>query len=435
MTGSTRMHDSKQSNSPFRIFKSPKYCLYFGGQLISQAGTWMQMLAVSWLAYKITHSAFSLALVGTASQLPALIVMPFAGVVADRFNRHRVVLFTQIVAMIQAAILAYLTLTNQIAIEHLILLGIWAGIVAGFDMPARNAFVIGLVDKKEDLAPAIAMNATLFNITRLVGPALAGFIVSTQGEGHCFLINAISYIAVITALLFIKGHFEPPKTNRAGVIKELKEGMVYAWNTSPVRALIILLAVFGLGGMAYAILMPVFVKQIGGNANTLGYLMAASAVGSLVGTLMLARRKQVAGLGKWITRASFGFSVGLVGLSFVHSFWPAICMLMFMGFCFMIQLASANTILQTLVDDDKRGRVMSLFSMAFMGTAPIGSLVCGAISNQIGFNMTILGCGIYCLLIALIWTLLLPKLQSEARPLYLQKGLLFAEEEASMLRS
>jgi len=391
------------------------------------------MVASSWLAYKLTGSAFLLATVGMSSQLPSLITMPLAGVLVDRFNRHQIVLVTQIVAMMQAAVLATLALTHQIHLWHLLVLGVWSGIVNGFDMPSRSAFVFGLVENKSDLPAAIAMNSTLMNITRLIGPALAGFIVASFGEGMCFLVNAVSYLAVIVALLFIRGQFAPPRVRTTSIKQELFDGLHYVWQLMPLRALILMLAIFGLGGMAYVLLLPVFVKEIGGDAHTLGYLMSASAVGSLLAALMLAQRKQVPGLGRWITRASFGFAVGIILFSRVHNFWPAVLILAFLGFNMMIQLAATNTILQALIHDDKRGRVMSLFAMAFLGTAPIGSLICGALSNHFGFNSTILGCGIYCLIVATIWAFYMPRLRLAVRPLYIEKGLLIAEQEVPKL--
>ncbi|MBX9688332.1 MAG: MFS transporter [Candidatus Obscuribacterales bacterium] len=428
MTTTFRAGPTKEMPGALRVFSNPRYCLYFAGQLISQSGTWMQMLASSWLAYKLTGNAFLLAAVGLSSQLPSLLTMPIAGVLVDRFDRHRVVLITQIFAMLQAAVLAALVLTNQLQIWHLIALGVWSGVISGFDMPSRSAFVVGLVENRADLPAAIAMNSTLMNATRMIGPALAGFVVSTMGEGFCFLLNALSYIAVILAMLAIRGDFSPSKQGSGSIKAELMDGLQYVWNTVPLRALISLLAFFGLGGMAYALLLPVFVKQIGGDANTLGYLMSASAVGSLLGALLLARRRGVVGLGKWISWSSFGFAAGLIVFSLIASFWAAALVLAFMGFNMMVQLAAANTILQSLVHDDKRGRVMSLFSMAFMGTAPIGSLICGALSNRYGFNITILGCGIYCLLISIIWAIYLPRLRLTIRPLYAERGLMGADE-------
>lgn len=420
-------------SSPFRIFSNRKYCLYFGGQLISQIGTWMQQVALGWFTYTLTGSAFLLAVVGASSQIPALIVMPFAGVFADRYDRHKMVIATQTLAMIQAGILAYVTLTHQAQVWHLVALGMFAGLITSFDMPTRTAFVYDLVERQEDLPSTIAMNSTLFNITRLIGPALAGFVVAALGTGMCFLINAISYIAVIVALFFIGGNFKPKREQTGNVISQLKDGFGYVFRTTPVRALILYLAIFGMGGMSYALLLPVFVKNIGGNANTLGYLMSASAVGSLVGSFMLSARTSVIGLGRWIVISSFAFSLALIVFSFASNFWLAALVLAVIGLCMMIQMASINTILQTIIEDDKRGRVMSLFTMAFLGTAPIGSLLAGAIANHFGLQVTLFGCGIYCLIVAALFTSQLPRIRAETRPIYIQKGLLEAENETNLL--
>jgi MFS family permease len=419
----------------FRIFGNRKYALYFSGQLISQVGTWMQIVALSWFTYKLTNSPFLLAVVGASSQLPSLLVMPVAGVFVDRWNRHKLVVTTQILSMVQAGLLAYVTLTNQVQVWHLIALGLFAGVINAFDMPTRSAFVFDLVDRKEDLPNAIAMNSSLMNVTRMIGPALAGFVVAAVGAGYCFLLNALSYIAVIIALWFIKGDFNPKGVSQSGVFKDLFQGFEYLKRTGPVRALILMLGVFGMGGMAYSLLLPVFVQSIGGNANTLGYLMAASAGGALCGTVLLARRSSILGLGKWVRASSFAFAAALLAFSFVHSFWPAVLTLMAIGFCMLIQMASVSTILQSIVDDDKRGRVMSFYSMAFLGSAPIGSLIGGALANHIGFHWTIFACGIYCLIVAASFHSQLPRLRSEGRPIYIQRGILVAEEEAKILRT
>jgi len=398
---------NKENLGPFRIFTNSRYTLYFSGQLVSFCGTWMQQVALAWYTYEITKSPFWLAVVGVSAQLPSLIVMPVAGVLADRMNRHKIIITTQILAMIQAAVLAYLTLTNQVAVPHLILLGVVAGIINSFDMPARSAFVISLVDK-EELAGAVAMNSSLLNVTRLIGPAIAGFIVAAWGAGICFLANAISYVAVIGALLLIRGDFRPkPKENR-GVVHELKEGLAYTWNSDSLRPILLLVSIFGLGASAYMLLLPVFVKQIGGNANTLGYLMSASAAGSLAGTLTLAARKTVHGLGRWVMVSSFIFAFLLVGFSFITSFWPAMIVITFIGATMMLMMAACSTILQSTVDEDKRGRVMSLFAMSFMGTAPLGGMISGAVADHFGFHATVMGCGVYCLLTALFFASRIP---------------------------
>ncbi len=417
----------------FSVFASRKYSLYFGGQLVSLIGTWMQQVALSWLVFSLTKSPFWLAVVGVASQLPALVIMPFAGVVADRFNRHKIIIVTQFLMMVQAAVLAFLALTHQVQIWQLICLGLVAGILNAFDMPTRSAFVVGLVENKADLPQAIAMNSTLMNVTRLIGPAIAGFIVASVGEGFCFLLNSLSYIAVIGALLLIKGNFDPSKEARGSVFSEFKDGLAYTWKTVPVRALILLVAALGLGGMAFALLLPVFVKQIGGNANTLGYLMSASATGSLIGTLMLAKRAQIVGLGNWIVVSAYLFSASLIALSFAHNFIFAAVALFFVGASVMVQMSASATILQSIIEESKRGRVMSFFAMAFMGTAPLGSLVAGLIADRFGFNFTVLCCGIYCLVVSVVFSTQIGRLRQLTKPIYIQKGLLVAEEELDIL--
>ena len=434
--------EGKSSNGIFAIFKNRNYALYFGGQFISLVGTWMQMVALSWFTYSLTNSPLLLAVVGASSQLPSLVVMPFAGVFADRLDRKKVIIIVQFLAMIEASMLAFLTLTDQVQVWHLIALGVFAGVISAFDMPTRSAFVFDLVDNKEDLPAAIAMNSTLMNVTRLIGPALAGFIVAALGTGICFVINAVSYIPVIGALFLIQTRAKdkplsqesPAKTaEKKSIIAELKVGLDYVGKTRSVRQLIVHLGIFGVGGMAYAMLLPVFVHKIHGDSNTLGYLMSGSAIGSLCATILLASRKTVVGLTRWITVSSFAFSFLLIAFSFVDAFWPAMFVLAAIGACMMLQMASINTILQTIVEEDKRGRVMSLFTMAFMGAAPIGSLGAGALANKIGLSNTLLLCGIYCLIVSVIFLRALPRWRKETRPIYIEKGLLIAEEEAEIL--
>lgn len=427
---------NKDKLGPLAIFTNTNYSLYFGGQLVSLVGTWMQQVALSWYTYELTKSPFLLAVVGVSSQLPSLLVMPVAGVFADRVNRHKIIITTQILSMIQASILTYLTLTHQVQVSHLVLLGIFAGLINSFDMPARSAFAINLVSK-EELTSAVAMNSSLMNITRLIGPALAGFIVGAWGAGICFLLNAASYFAVIVALLLIRGDFHPAPKEKRGVVDELKDGLKYAWRTSPIRAILLLVCTIGLGASGYMLLMPMFVKQIGGDANTLGYLMSASAAGSLAGTLTLASRKTVVGLGRWVVVSAVLFSLGLVGFSFIHSFWPAIFAVTFIGATMMLMMAACSTILQSIVEEDKRGRVMALFAMSFMGAAPFGGMLSGAIADHFGFHLTVMGCGIYCLFIALVFAYLVPRLRKEGRAVYIQFGLLKpdATEAASASRT
>lgn len=428
------VHAGVERNSGmFAIFRNRSYALYFGGQFVSLVGTWMQQVALAWFTYTLTNSPLMLAVVGASSQLPSLLVMPFAGVFADRLDRKKVIITTAVLSMIEASILAFLTLSHQIQVWHLIGLGLFAGVINAFDMPTRSAYVYDLVERPEDLPSAIAMNSTLMNITRLIGPALAGFVVAMLGTGMCFLINALSYIGVLWALLAIKSETKAKTSVAKSVMKELQEGFNYVRNSAPVRALIMHLGIFGIGGMAYAMLLPVYVKHIGGDSNTLGYLMSASAIGSLCGTLFLASRKSVLGLGRWIVASSFGYSLFLMVFAFTTSFWAALLVLPMIGACMMLQMASINTILQTIVDEDKRGRTMSLFTMAFMGAAPIGSLAAGAIADRIGLPYTLLGCGIYCFIVSCIFAAQMPRLREATRPIYIEKGILVAEEEAEVL--
>jgi MFS family permease len=422
------------NTNPFRVFGNREYSLYFGGQLVSQVGTWMQQIALSWLTYKLTSSPLLLAVVGASSQLPSLLIMPFAGVLADRFNRHRIVVLTQVFAMCQAGMLAYLTLTHQIQIWYLIALGLMMGVVNAFDMPSRSAFVYGMIKRKEDLPAAIAMNASLMNLSRLLGPALAGFVVASLGEGMCFLLNATSYLAVIAALMFIHGDFEPKRqSTNNGVVRELIDGFQYALKTTPISATILLLALFGFGGMAYAMLLPVFVKEIGGDATTLGYLSSASALGSIVGTVILATRKSVLGMGRWIITSSFIYALALFAFGFSHNIWMALPILAVLGGAMMLQMGCCNTIVQSVVDEDKRGRVMSFFTMAFLGTIPLGSLVAGALAGHFGFHAMIFCCAGYCLIVTIILVTQMPRLRREGKPVYIERGLLEAEEETEFI--
>lgn len=408
-----------------RSLRHKNYRLFFGGQGISLIGTWMQQIALGWLVYRLTNSAFLLGLVGFAAQIPSFVIAFFAGVLADRFNKHRIIILTQTLAMIQAFILAGLTLSNSIKIWHVILLSAFLGIVNGFDMPTRQSFVVDLVDDKNDLPNAIALNSSMFNTARLVGPTVAGILISVLGEGLCFLLNAISYIAVIIALFMM--HISPTVTIKKdeNVLKGLKEGLIYVYNFKPIKVLLLFLALVSLTGSPYTVLMPVFAKDIlHGNANTLGLLFGAVGVGALSGAIYLASRKTVIGLAKWIAIASIIFTLGLILFSFSKSILFSLFLMLFTGFGMIVQMASTNTLLQTLVDDDKRGRVMSLYVIAFIGTAPIGSLAAGTIANTFGAPFAILSGGIICLIGTIAFVIYLPTLRGYIRPIYIKLGIL-----------
>ena len=408
-----------------RALRYKNYRLFFSGQSLSLIGTWMQQVALGWLVYRLTDSAFLLGLVGFSSQVPTFILASFAGVLADRYNKHKIIIATQTLAMLQASILAFLTLTSSIQIWQILLLSLFSGLINAFDMPTRQSFVIDMVEDRNDLPNAIALNSLTFNAARLIGPTVAGFLISTIGEGLCFLINAISYLAVIAALLLM--HISPHLNNQSKekVLEGLKEGIKYAYNFKPIRALLLLIGLVSLTGMPYTVLMPVFARDIlHGNSHTLGFLFGAVGCGALIGAIYLASRNSVLGLGKWIAMATSIFSLGLLFFSFSRNIYLSIVLMLFTGFGMMMQMASTNTLLQTLVDDDKRGRIMSLYVMAFMGTAPFGSFMAGTLASTIGAPYTVLSSGIICLIGGLIFYKNLPELRKHIRPIYVKKGIL-----------
>ena len=385
----------------FRALQYRNFRLFFAGQSISLTGTWMQTIAMSWLVYRMTGSALLLGVVGFASQIPTFILSPFAGVLADRYNRHRIIILTQTLSMVQAFILAALTLTGVIAVWHIIALGIFLGCINSLDIPARQSFLIEMVEKKEVLGNAIALNSAIFNAARLIGPTLAGILVAVVGEGICFLINGISFLAVIVSLLLMKVKPRQIITERRHVLHELREGLVYAFGSASIRSILFLLS---MTGISYVVLMPIFAKEIHhGGAHTLGVLMATVGLGALIGTLYLASRKDHLKLERFISVSSIIFAIGLIFFALSRVLWFSLLMLVVTGFGFMVTTASCNTILQTNVDDDKRGRVMSLYTMAFMGMAPLGSLLAGALADKLGAPDAVILGGMICLLSILIF--------------------------------
>jgi MFS family permease len=405
------------------------YRLFFGGQGISLIGTWIQQIAMSWLVYRMTNSAFLLGVVGFSGQIPSFVLAPFAGVLIDRWNRHRILILTQSLATIQAFLLSALDLTGKMAIWHIILLSVFLGLVNAFDMPTRQAFVVEMVENSEDLGNAIALNSLLFNGARLLGPSIGGILISLVGEGMCFLLNGLSFFAVIIALLAmkIKPRFIQAQTSH--VIKGLREGFTYTFGFPPIRALLFLLGLVSLAGMPYTVLMPIFAKNIlQGGPHTLGFLMGASGIGALVGAIYLASRKNVLGLGKLIMIALNIFGIGLIAFGFSRIFLISFIFMVFVGFGMMVQMASSNTIIQTIVEEDKRGRVMSFYTMAFMGTVPFGSLLAGSIASKIGAPGTTIIGGVACILGSILFARRLPYLRKMVRPIYIRKGILLEEK-------
>jgi len=409
----------------FRALGHRNYRLFFGGQGISLIGTWMQQTAMSWLVYHRTNSAFLLGLVGFSGQIPALFLMPLAGVLTDRWNRHQILVITQSLAMVQAFILAFLDLKGALNLPQILFLSFFLGLVNAFDMPTRQAFVVDLVARREDLGNAIALNSFIFNGARLLGPSLGGFLIAFLGEAACFLLNGVSFLAVLAALLAMKIPAAKGNAFSSPLLAQLKEGFTYALGFSPIRSILLFLTLISLVGMGYVTLMPVFAKDIlHGGPDTLGFLMAASGLGALMGAIFLASRKSVRGLGRLIALASFIFGLGILIFSLSPIFLVSLLTLAFAGFGMMVQMASSNTILQTIVDDDKRGRVMSLFTLAFMGMAPLGSLLAGSLAHWIGAPYTLLAAGASCLMASFFFWRKLPLLRAMIRPIYVQKGIL-----------
>lgn len=405
--------------------KYRNYRLFFAGQGISLIGTWMQAVAISWLVYRLTNSALLLGLVGFFSQIPSFILTPFIGAFVDRWNRHKILVVTQIFSMIQAFTLAFLTLTGIINTTSIILLSLSLGIINAFDMPARQAFTIEMVEKKEDLPNAIALNSSLVNVARFIGPAFAGLLVAAVGEGYCFLINGISYIAVIAALLAMKVNKTSKKDYKNNIFKEIKEGFKYSFGFAPIRSILLLLGLVSLVGMPYAVLMPIFAKDIlNGGAQALGFLMAAAGIGALSGGIYLASRKSVLGLGKILTFATALFGFGIIIFAFSKNIYFSLAMMLVSGFGMLLHIAASNTLLQTITEDDKRGRVMSFFTMAFLGMSPIGNLIAGAVADKIGAPYTVIISGGICIIGAALFLIKLPSLQKIIHPIYVKMGII-----------
>ena len=378
-----------------RAFRYRNYRLYFGGQGISQTGSWMQQVAMGWLVFRLTGSAFYLGVVAFFAQVPVIFMSPLAGVLADRWDRMRIMLVAQTLAMVQAFVLAFLMFNRAIVPWHLLPLAFFLGVANALDAPARHSMVVQVVEKKEDLGNAIALNSAMFNGARLVGPPVAGILVGLTGEGICFLINGFSYLAVIFALLAMR--FAPRERKRRGIgfWPELREGFAYTFGTRSIRLVVTLIAWVSLVGMSYVTLMPVFVSRVlRGGPNSLGFLLGAAGCGALLGALALAARRGTQGLEKSLTGGSLLFGLGLMAFSQARHFWQAMPLMLFVGLGMMVQMASANTYIQHVVHDDKRARVMSIYIMAFMGTTPVGSLLAGALASAVGVTWTIAAGGL-----------------------------------------
>ena len=409
----------------FRSLRNRNYRLYFLGQGLSLIGTWMTRIAASWLIYRLTDSAFLLGFVGFIGQIPTLLLAPFAGVYIDRWNRHRVLVVTQAASMLQSAALGILTLTGYIDVYQVMVLQALQGVINAFDTPARQSFVVEMVEDRADLANAIALNSSLVNGSRIIGPAIGGAVIAAVGEGWCFTIDALSYIFVLSSLAAMKVKPFQPATEIIPVREALAAGFRYVSEFAPVRSGLLLVALISTLGMPYQVLMPVMATDVlGGGAHTLGLLMTATGLGALAGTLYLAARPSVLGLGRHIARAAIAFGLALLVFSVSRNLWLSLIVLPLSGAGFMTTLAATNTIVQTIVPEHLRGRVMAFYTMAFLGTAPIGSLIAGLAAERIGATRTIAAGGVACLAGGLWFYSNLPKFRELVRPIYIEKGLL-----------
>ncbi len=413
----------------WRALRHRNFQLFFTGQSISLIGTWMTRIATAWLVYRLTHSAILLGTISFAGQIPTFLLAPFAGVAVDRMDRRIVLIATQVASMLQSLLLAALTLTHRITIRELLVLSAVQGVVNAFDMPGRQSFMVQMVDSRDDLSNAIAINSSMVNFARLLGPSLAGIVIAATGEGWCFLIDGISYIAVVYSLLAMR---VDPSHRKAALLRarepmltQLADGWNYVRNFVPIRTILLLFAIVSLMGWPFTVLMPIFAAQVlHGDAHTLGFLMGATGVGALVSGLSLVFRKSVRGLVRMIPLAAAIFGLGLIAFGLSHLLWLSLLLQLVVGFGMMQGLTSSNTIIQTIVPEDRRGRVMSYYTIAFVGMAPFGSLLAGTLAHLIGAQATVIVSGVACLAGAAWFWLQMPTLRRLLKPIYQQLGIL-----------
>jgi len=413
-----------------RALRHRNYRLFFGGQTVSLIGTWITRVATSWLVYRLTGSELLLGVVAFAGQIPLLLLAPFGGVLGDRWDRRRILVVTQILSALQSFALAALALTNVITVTHLIVLQVIQGIINAFDTPARQAFVVEMVEDPADLPNAIALNSSMFNASRIVGPTIAGILIAAVGEGWCFLLDGVSYVAVILSLVAMHTVAREQPRKQTHMLDQLRAGLTYVTGFEPVSALLLQVTIVSVMGMPYAVLMPVIVARVlHGGPHTLGILMTASGGGALIGTVYLAARHTVLGLGKVIVAATVALSIGLMAFSFSHTLLVSVLVLPLVGAGMMLQSAAANTILQTVVDEKLRGRVMAFYTMAVLGTQPIGSLLAGVLADRIGAQHTIFAGAVVCLAGGAWFAFRRKKLAEHVRPIYIERGILTWDED------
>ncbi|HEY3822718.1 MAG TPA: MFS transporter [Polyangiaceae bacterium] len=407
-----------------RALRHRNYRLYFTGQGISLIGTWLTKVATAWLVYRLTGSAWLLGVLAFASQIPTFLLAPIAGVMVDRWDRRRVLLATQTLAMLESAVLAALTLGGVIRVWEIVALNVLQGLIDAFDMPVRQSLVVHMVDDRDDLPNAIALNSSMVNSARLLGPAVAGGLIAAFGEGWCFLIDAVSYAAVLVCVVLMRLAPRPHVAIRKRVLHDMADGFRYVMGFAPIRSLLLLLAVSGLAGRPFNVLLPVIAREImHGGAGMLGTLQATAGVGALAGALYLASRRSIVGLGRVIVVSAAVFGLGLIAFSRAHVLWLAVPLLLVASLGMMLQTAASNTIIQTITDEDKRGRVMSLLAMALFGTVPLGSLAFGALAGRVGAENTILAGGAVCVAGSLLFLRGLPEIRQAIRPVYERMGI------------
>ena len=417
----------------WRALRHRNFKLFFTGQSISLIGTWMTRVATSWLVYRLTGSALLLGLVGFAGQIPTFLLAPFAGVLVDRLNRRNMLVWTQALAGLQSLALAALTLAKVITVHEVIWLSVLQGLINAFDMPGRQAFLIQMVEDKQDLGNAIALNSSMVNVARLLGPALAGLVIAGVGEGYCFLTDGISYLAVIASLLMMRVNVAPATHAATSMLEQLKEGWTYVRGFPPIRTILLLFALISLMGMPFMVLMPIFASNVlHGGPHTLGFLLGASGVGALISAVSLALRRTVRGLTTMIQISAALFGVGLICFGLSRYLLLSMLLMVVVGFGMMQGLAASNTVIQTLVPEDMRGRVMSYYTMAFVGMAPFGSLLAGGLAHRFGAPHAVMITGAFCLAGSLWFTTQLKSIRKIMRPIYVEMGIIRSTMEPAM---
>ncbi len=426
------MRFGKMAKSALRAFRYRNYRLFFAGQGISLIGTWMQSVATSWLVYRLTHSSLSLGILAFSGQIPVLLISPFSGVLNDRWNRRHALIIIQIMALFQALSLALVTVSGHAMLWNIIALTFFLGLINAFEMPTRQSLVVELVDDRNDLGNAIALNSTVFNGARLIGPAMAGVLVAQFGEAVCFFANAATYLGAIVAFGMMKNSERVNSAARKKIFTELKEGFVYAAHFGPIRDLLLLILLLSFVGMSFPVVLPVIAaKVLNGGSGVYGALVAASGFGAFAATVFLATRASVLGLGRIVVIGMFLFGFALIGFSFSRIFPLSLVLVAIAGGAMILNMAASNTIIQTIVADDKRGRVMSMYVMAFMGAAPAGSLFAGYVANAFGAPVAVFIGGVCALAGGVLFAKRLPEIRRIVQPIYREKGIFPAVNQSA----